>query len=42
VFLRPIADHVFEVPDGPHIRERIDFPADGLMRLGSRLAARSQ
>lgn len=40
LFLRPIGDGRFRVPDGPHVRERIDFPRDGLVRLGSRLAAR--
>ncbi len=39
-FLRPLDDRRFEVPDGPHVRERIDFPRDGFARLGSRLAAR--
>jgi CubicO group peptidase (beta-lactamase class C family) len=39
-FLRPIGERRFQVPDGPHVRERIDFPRDGLVRLGSRLAAR--
>jgi CubicO group peptidase (beta-lactamase class C family) len=40
LFLRPIAENRFQVPEGPHVRERIDFPRDGLVRLGSRLAAR--
>ena len=40
VFLRPIGESRFRVPDGPHVRERIDFPRDGLVRLGSRLAER--
>jgi len=40
MFLRPIGEHRFQVPHGPHVRERIDFPRDGLVRLGSRLAAR--
>jgi len=40
VFVRPIGEGRFQVPDGPHVRERIDFPRDGLVRLGSRLAAR--
>jgi len=40
VFVRPIGEARFRVPDGPHVRERIDFPRDGLVRLGSRLAAR--
>lgn len=40
LFLRPLDERRFEVPDGPHVRERIDFPLDGLVRLGSRLAAR--
>jgi CubicO group peptidase (beta-lactamase class C family) len=40
LFLRPIGGQRFMVPDGPHVRERIDFPRDGLVRLGSRLAAR--
>ena len=39
-FLRPLDDRRFEVPDGPHVRERLDFPRDGFARLGSRLAAR--
>jgi len=39
-FLRPLDDRRFEVPDGPHVRERVDFPRDGFVRLGSRLAAR--
>jgi len=39
-FLRPIGERRFRVPDGPHVRERIDFPRDGFVRLGSRLAAR--
>lgn len=40
LFLRPLGGRRFRVPDGPHVRERIDFPRDGLVRLGSRLAAR--
>jgi CubicO group peptidase (beta-lactamase class C family) len=40
LFLRPIGDTRFRVPDGPHVRERLDFPRDGLVRLGSRIAAR--
>jgi CubicO group peptidase (beta-lactamase class C family) len=40
VFFRPIGGNRFRVPDGPHVRERVDFPRDGLARLGSRLAAR--
>jgi CubicO group peptidase (beta-lactamase class C family) len=40
MFLRPIGERRFQVPDGPHVRERLDFPRDGLVRLGSRLAAR--
>ena len=40
VFLRPIDERRFRVPDGPYVRERIDFPRDGFVRLGSRLAAR--
>lgn len=40
LFLRPLGGGRFRVPDGPHVRERIDFPRDGLVRLGSRLAAR--
>jgi CubicO group peptidase (beta-lactamase class C family) len=40
LFLRPIGENRFRVADGPHVRERIDFPRDGLVRLGSRLAAR--
>ena len=40
LFLRPLGDGRFRVADGPHVRERIDFPRDGLVRLGSRLAAR--
>jgi CubicO group peptidase (beta-lactamase class C family) len=40
LFLRPIGEARFQVPDGPHVRERLDFPRDGLVRLGSRLAAR--
>lgn len=39
-FLRPLDDRRFEVPDGPHVRERLDFPRDGFARLGSRLATR--
>jgi CubicO group peptidase (beta-lactamase class C family) len=39
MFLRPIGERVFRVPDGPHVRERVDFPREGLVRLGSRLAA---
>jgi hypothetical protein len=41
LFLRPLDERRFMVPDGPHVRERIDFPQDGLVRLGSRIAARS-
>jgi CubicO group peptidase (beta-lactamase class C family) len=40
IFLRPIGEGRFQVPDGPHVRERIDFPRQGFVRLGSRLAAR--
>ena len=40
LFVRPIGNARFQVPDGPHVRERFDFPRDGLVRLGSRLAAR--
>jgi CubicO group peptidase (beta-lactamase class C family) len=40
VFVRPLGDGRFRVPDGPHVRERIDFPRDGFVRLGSRLAVR--
>jgi CubicO group peptidase (beta-lactamase class C family) len=40
LFLRPIGERRFRVPDGPYVRDRIDFPRDGLVRLGSRLAAR--
>lgn len=40
LFLRPIGDRIFRVPDGPYVRDRIDFPREGLVRLGSRLAAR--
>jgi CubicO group peptidase (beta-lactamase class C family) len=40
IFHRPIGAARFRVPDGPHVRERLDFPRDGLVRLGSRLAAR--
>ncbi len=40
VFLHPIGRNRFQVRNGPHVRERIDFPRDGLVRLGSRLAAR--
>jgi D-alanyl-D-alanine carboxypeptidase len=40
LFLRPIGQGRFQVPDGLHVRERVDFPRDGLVRLGSRLAAR--
>ncbi|HST14494.1 MAG TPA: serine hydrolase domain-containing protein [Gaiellaceae bacterium] len=40
LFVRPLGDGRFRVPDGPHVRERIDFPRDGFVRLGSRLAAR--
>lgn len=40
VFLRPIGEGRFRVPDGPYVRDRIDFPRDGFVRLGSRLAAR--
>jgi len=40
LFLRPLDDRRFEVPDGAHVRERIDFPRDGFVRLGSRLAVR--
>jgi hypothetical protein len=39
-FFRPLDEHRFEVPDGPHVRERLDFPRGGFVRLGSRLAAR--
>jgi hypothetical protein len=40
LYLRPIGKSRFQVPDGPHVRDRIDFPRDGFVRLGSRLAAR--
>ena len=40
LFVRPLGDRRFRVPDGPHVRERIDFPRAGFVRLGSRLAAR--
>jgi CubicO group peptidase (beta-lactamase class C family) len=40
LFLRPLGGGRFRVPDGPHVRERIDFPRDGFVRLGSRLAVR--
>jgi CubicO group peptidase (beta-lactamase class C family) len=40
LFFRPIGRRRFQVPDGPHVRERIDFPRDGFVRLGSRLAVR--
>lgn len=40
LFVRPLGEGRFRVPDGPHVRERIDFPREGLVRLGSRLAAR--
>ena len=40
LFLRPIGARRFRVPDGPYVRDRIDFPRDGFVRLGSRLAAR--
>jgi CubicO group peptidase (beta-lactamase class C family) len=40
LFVRPIGDSRFRVPDGPYVRDRIDFPRDGFVRLGSRLAAR--
>jgi CubicO group peptidase (beta-lactamase class C family) len=40
LFLRPIGGERFRVPDGPHVRERIDFPRPGFVRLGSRLAER--
>ncbi|HEU5361973.1 MAG TPA: serine hydrolase domain-containing protein [Gaiellaceae bacterium] len=40
VHLRPIGPRLFQVPDGPYVRERIAFPREGLARLGGRLAAR--
>ena len=40
LFVRPLGDGRFRVPDGPHVRERIDFPREGFVRLGSRLAVR--
>jgi CubicO group peptidase (beta-lactamase class C family) len=40
MFLLPIGERRFRVPEGPHVRERIDFPRDGLVRLGSRIAVR--
>ncbi|HET7137030.1 MAG TPA: serine hydrolase domain-containing protein [Gaiellaceae bacterium] len=40
VHLRPIGPRLFQVPDGPYVRERIAFPREGLARLGSRLAER--
>lgn len=40
IFLRPIGERLFRVPEGLHVRERVDFPRDALVRLGSRLAAR--
>jgi CubicO group peptidase (beta-lactamase class C family) len=40
IHLRPVGPRLFQVPDGPYVRERIAFPRDGLARLGSRLAER--
>jgi CubicO group peptidase (beta-lactamase class C family) len=40
IHLRPVGPRLFQVPEGPHVRERIAFPHDGLARFGSRLAAR--
>jgi CubicO group peptidase (beta-lactamase class C family) len=40
VALLPLDGQTFEVPSGPHVRERVDFPLPGLGRFGSRLAER--
>ena len=37
---RPIGERTFEITEGAHVRERFDFPLDGLGRFGSRLAER--
>jgi CubicO group peptidase (beta-lactamase class C family) len=37
---RPIGERTFEVIEGARVRERFDFPLDGLGRFGSRLAER--
>lgn len=38
---RPIGPVTFEITQGDHVAERLDFPRPGLARVGSRLAERS-
>jgi CubicO group peptidase (beta-lactamase class C family) len=37
---RPLAERTFEITEGARVRERFDFPLEGLGRFGSRLAER--
>ena len=37
---RPIGRRTFEIVEGDWVHERFDFPREGFVRLGSRLAAR--
>ncbi len=37
---RPIGERTFEITGGDHARERFDFPLEGFVRFGSRLAER--
>jgi CubicO group peptidase (beta-lactamase class C family) len=37
---RPIGERTFEIVEGDRVRERFDFPLEGLGRFGSRLAER--
>jgi D-alanyl-D-alanine carboxypeptidase len=37
---RAIGERTFEITEAEHVRERFDFPLDGLGRFGSRLAER--
>jgi hypothetical protein len=33
-------ERTFQIPVGVHVGERFDFPRDGFLRIGSRLAPR--
>jgi D-alanyl-D-alanine carboxypeptidase len=37
---RPLGERTFEITEGARVRERFDFPLEGLGRFGSRLAER--
>jgi CubicO group peptidase (beta-lactamase class C family) len=37
----PLDEQTFRVPLGKHVGERFDFPRDGILRFGGRLAARA-